>query len=204
MLQETFTTLAAQYVPDTHLIADCWNELEKNYSGKGRHYHTLGHLQNLLEELQNIQPHIHDWNTILFTLFYHDAIYNAQKSDNEEKSAALAETRLQSLSVPSQLINHCKSQILATKKHLPDQDEDTNYFTDADLSILGQPWDIYNRYAQNVRKEYRIYPDLIYKPGRKKVLQHFLNMERIYKTGEFHKKYEVTAKQNLQKEFDCY
>lgn len=202
MLQNTFITLATQYTADTALIDTCWQELAKNYSSKGRHYHTLDHLQNLLKELQNIQPRIHDWNTILFTLFYHDAIYNAQNSDNEEKSADLAERRLQTLAVPSETITRCKTRILATKKHLPDQDSDTNYFTDADLSILGQPRDIYNQYAQNVRKEYRIYPDLIYKPGRRKVLKHFLNMERIYKTDEFFNKYEAAAKQNMQQELE--
>jgi len=200
MLQETFTELATQYTPDTHLIGTCWHGLEKNHSAKGRHYHTLDHLQSLLRELDAVRSHIHDWNTILFTLFYHDAIYNAQKSDNEEKSAALAEKRLHEMTVPTDIIVRCKTQILATKKHLPDQDSDTNYFTDADLSILGQPWDIYNLYAQNVRKEYRIYPDLIYKPGRRKVLQHFLSMERIYKTDEFFRKYEAAAKQNMQME----
>jgi len=51
MLQETFTELAAQYTSDTILIDTCWQELAKNHSAKGRHYHTLDHLQNLLKEL---------------------------------------------------------------------------------------------------------------------------------------------------------
>jgi predicted metal-dependent HD superfamily phosphohydrolase len=45
-----------------------------------------------------------------------------------------------------------------------------------------------------------VYPDVIYKPGRKKVLAHFLQMERIYKTGIFFTMFEKQARQNLQDE----
>jgi len=160
----------------------------------------LEHLERLLQELHEVQVQIREWNTILFTLFYHDAIYDPLKSNNEEKSADLAEKRLLSLSVPQQVISNCKAQILVTKQHEISADEDTNYFTDADLSILGQDWPAYEAYAKNVRKEYAIYPDLVYRPGRRKVLSHFLQMERIYKTGYFFGKYEATAKDNLQRE----
>jgi predicted metal-dependent HD superfamily phosphohydrolase len=51
-----------------------------------------------------------------------------------------------------------------------------------------------------VRKEYLIYPDLIYNPGRKKVLHHFLAMDRIFKTDFFYNKFEQQARQNLRKE----
>jgi predicted metal-dependent HD superfamily phosphohydrolase len=51
-----------------------------------------------------------------------------------------------------------------------------------------------------VRREYSIYPDLLYKPGRKKVLQHFLNMEHIFKTIHFYTLYEQNARNNLNRE----
>jgi predicted metal-dependent HD superfamily phosphohydrolase len=79
-------------------------------------------------------------------------------------------------------------------------DNDTNLFTDADLSILGKSWDAYSQYYQQVRKEYGFYPDLLYKPGRKKVLQHFLSMNSIYKTPFFKEKYEHSAIENLKHE----
>jgi predicted metal-dependent HD superfamily phosphohydrolase len=47
-----------------------------------------------------------------------------------------------------------------------------------------------------------IFPDFVYKPGRKKVLLHFLAMERIFKTDYFFHKFELLAKQNLQKELE--
>jgi predicted metal-dependent HD superfamily phosphohydrolase len=89
---------------------------------------------------------------------------------------------------------------LATKHHQLSADEDVNYFTDADLSILGQDWGTYLDYAKKIRKEYRLYPDLAYKPGRKKVLQHFFEMESIFKTSGFRERYEAAARRNLQQE----
>ena len=96
---------------------------------------------------------------ILFTLFYHDIVYNSLKSNNEEKSAELAEKRMTQISVSNEIIECCKAQILATKSHVKSTDSDTNYFTDADLSVLGQTWETYSIYYKNVRKEYAIYPD---------------------------------------------
>jgi predicted metal-dependent HD superfamily phosphohydrolase len=65
---------------------------------------------------------------------------------------------------------------------------------------LGQHWENYLAYAKDVRKEYSIYPDFIYKPGRKKILNHFLKMKRIFKTEFFFAKFEETAKENLNRE----
>ena len=135
-------------------------------------------------------------------MYYHDIIYDALKSDNEERNAVLAERRMEEINVPGQIIENCKTQILATKKHLYNSVSDTNYFTDADLSVLGQDLETYRTYYQNVRKEYSIYPNLIYNPGRKKNLIHFLEMERIYKTQHFFLKLEEQAKENIKCELN--
>lgn len=202
MLKKTFISLVSHYTNDSDLSTVLWIEMVKNYDSKKRHYHNLSHLENLLSELKKVKPQIRNWNTILFSVFYHDIIYNPIKSDNEEKSALYASKTLYSLSVPEKMINSCLEQILATKSHKTSLDQDTNFFTDADLSILGKEWEVYKLYTENVRKEYAIFPDLIYKPGRRKVLQHFINMDQIYKTEYFFEQYEIQAKSNLKKELD--
>ncbi|WAC39838.1 hypothetical protein [Pedobacter sp. SL55] len=202
MLKETFIELLTNYTDSDSLTNELWTEIEKNYSSKKRHYHTLHHLDNLLTQLTEVKNEIQNWNTILFTLYYHDIVSNSLKSDNEEKSAELAEKRLKQISVSLDTIELCKNQILATKSHIKSTDSDTNYFTDADLSILGQNWEIYSLYYKNVRKEYSIYSDFVYNPGRKKVLNHFLSMDKIFKTDFFYKKFERQAKQNIQKEIE--
>ncbi len=202
VLQKTFIELLSNYTNDNGFINELWSEIERNYSDKKRYYHTLQHLENLLKELKEVKHEIQKWDVVLFSLYYHDIIYDTRISDNEEKSAELAEKRMRQIPVPKDIIEHCKNQILATKSHVRSTDSDTNYFTDADLSILGQPWEIYSLYCQNIRKEYAIYPDSLYNTGRKKVLDHFLSMECIFKTNYFYNKFEILAKKNIGTELD--
>ena len=102
-----------------------------------------------------ISNDITDWQTIIFSTAYHDIIYNPLKKDNEERSADLAYKRLSEVGLPAQQAEKCRQQILATKNHALSQDMDTNYFTDADLSILGAGPSAYMTYTEQIRKEYK-------------------------------------------------
>ncbi|WP_296144950.1 hypothetical protein [uncultured Flavobacterium sp.] len=201
MLKENFKNLVQKFNQDISLQENLWIEIETYYSSKKRHYHNLSHLENLFKELLPIQEKLEDWDTIQFSIFYHDIIYKASRSDNEEKSALLAIERLKEIGYSNDLILKCNHQIITTKSH-EFSDSDSNYFTDADLSILGKSWKTYSEYFQQIRKEYKIYPDFIYNPGRKKALHHFLKMDRIFKTDYFFEKYEIQARENLQKELE--
>lgn len=199
-LQECFLQLLKGYTANTLQSEQLWREIVKHYTNKSRFYHNLTHLEQMLQKLQHCKARIADWDTVLFSLFYHDIIYNPLRQDNEEKSAAFAVKRLQDLSYPSVKTAKCYSQILSTKGHQISEDADTNFFTDADLSILGSGWETYAQYAANIRKEYALYPDFLYKKGRKKVLQYFLQMDRIYKTTYFHEQFEEPARKNMIRE----
>jgi len=177
-----------------------WLEIKTSYSKPYRYYHNLVHLDNLIEQLVSVKDQISCWQTLVFSVAYHDIIYNARKKDNEEKSAELAFDRLGDLSVPEMQKVKCKAQILATKTHLLSPDRDTNFFTDADLSILGSDRNMYLDYTRQIRQEYKFYPDFLYKPGRRKVLEHFLTMESIFKTQYFRDKLENQAKANILSE----
>ncbi|WP_294821592.1 hypothetical protein [uncultured Flavobacterium sp.] len=200
MLKDTFETLAGKYTADLTLTAQLWHFIESEYTSKGRHYHTLAHLEKLLSQLQSCKSLLRDWDTVLFALFYHDIIYKSTAKDNEEKSAYEAMAAMQKIGCPTEKIERCKALVLATKSHTPSPDNDTNLFTDADLSILGSDWGEYLAYYKNVRKEYSIYPDFMYNPGRKKVLLHFLQMDHVFKTDFFRERYEAKAKENLRRE----
>lgn len=202
MIYQAFKKLVCKYQINEVIIETLWNEIEKFYSEKNRHYHNLSHIENLISELESVKHLIKDSDTIMFSTFYHDIVYNTLKQNNEEKSAELAEKRLTSLGLANEKILKCKAQILATKTHILNPDSDTNLFTDADLSILGKDWNVYSDYFKNIRKEYHFYPDLIYYPGRKKVLKHFLEMERIFKTDAFYENYEKQARENILKELE--
>ena len=200
MLEQTFKTLAQNYTNNAALTGQLWAEIQTEYAAKNRYYHTLTHLQHLLNQISRVQNLISDRDTLLFSVFYHDIVYNPLQQDNEARSAAFAAGRLAQLGVPPTQIAKCERQILATQGHKVSADTDTNLFTDADLSVLGQPWEIYAAYAAQVRQEYAIFPDLLYQPGRRKVLQFFLQLDSIYKTQFFQQRYEQQARANLTEE----
>ncbi len=200
MLKTTFFALLDRFSVGISQQTAYWNELSTTYGGSKRAYHNLTHLENMLHELQATQHAIQTWDALLFALYYHDFVYEPLLSDNEEKSAQLAAERMTALGISPETIELSKETILATKTHLPHPTADINYFTDADLAILGQPWEVYAAYADNVRKEYALVPSLLYRRGRKKVLQHFLATESVFKTTHFRYRYETAARENIRKE----
>ena len=201
MLKQVFWDLALQYT-NTSSAAQLWHEIENRYTAPDRHYHNLSHLDHMLLEFSSVRSEIDDWNTVLFAMFYHDIISNPLAPDNEEKSAELAVSRLRETSFPEEEIHKCNKIILATKGHEWKEDNDTRYFIDADLYILGKDWSRYIDYCKQIREEYVIFPDTVYRAGRKKVLNHFLKMQRIFKTEHFFNLYEECARQNIKKEID--
>ncbi len=201
MIVQTFKSLIEKYTSVDEAEA-CWRELASAYSEPSRHYHTLAHLQQLLAQLLPAKQEIKNFDAILFALYYHDFIYNVLAKDNEERSAELASDRMNKLNVSKGTIESCRQHILATKVHALGDDHDTNLFTDADLSILGQDWNSYRTYCEQVRQEYSIYPDIFYNPGRRKVLEHFLAMKSIFKTERFIKQFEDQARLNLIREIN--
>jgi len=202
MLKETFFALFLRHSSNKDLVGTYWNEIEKHYNQKERHYHTLKHLENLLIQLESVKEKIQDWDTVLFALYYHDIIYKATRKDNEEKSAQLAAQNLREINYAYDKIELCITHIIATKSHTKSDNSDTDYFTDADLSILGADSETYSQYAEQVRKEYSIFPDFMYYPGRKKALKHFLEMANIFKTEEFKNSFEEQAKKNITMEIN--
>src|SRR4051794_13414889 len=197
MFETTFKAVLTHLTTNQTLINKLWAEIATHYGKGNRHYHNLYHLDSLLSELLIIQDKITDWQIIVFSIAYHDILYDILKKDNEEKSAGLAYERLGLLNIITHRKEKCREQILTTKGHYKSNDSDTNYFTDADLAILGSNYFKYKKYTKYIRKEYRMYPDLIYKPGRQKVLHHFIKMPTIFKTDYFIEKYEQQARNNI-------
>ncbi|MFA6057906.1 MAG: hypothetical protein WC756_06895 [Taibaiella sp.] len=202
MLQEVFSVLTSKASNDQNLCQVLWKELTFNYRLPSRRYHNLTHLENLIQELEPCKMLIQDFDVVLYSVFYHDIVYDVLNRDNEERSAAMAEEALSLLGIEKYRVAKCAQQILATKSHAFHNDNDTNLFTDADLSTLGKDEKIYKLYSEQVRQEYAVYMDEVYYPGRAKVLQHFLAMPRIYKTDFFHNLYEEPARKNVMHELD--
>lgn len=175
-----------------------WKELAKVYSAKSRHYHNLVHLEEMIALYVLYRSELQFPDEVLYAIFYHDYVYKVTRKDNEQKSAEYALSILPSnASLNKQLVFEL---ICATQLHQHHETEDINWLIDFDLKILSKEWEKYKIYCDQIRKEYKIYPDFLYKPGRKKALEHFLENDFIYQTPEFRTKYEQIARQNIQHE----
>lgn len=198
-LQNVFTNICLKYSENQIVIEELWSEIKKYYSEKTRFYHTFDHIFDIYVQFFKLRTEIKDFETIMFSMFYHDIIYNPQRADNEEQSVVFMQKSLSKIGFQKDKIERCKEQILATKSHIA-YNNDTNIFLDADLAILGQSDEDYKLYTQKIRQEYSFVSDEDYTKGRVGLLKHFLEMERIYKTEYFFDKFENQARKNIKKE----
>jgi predicted metal-dependent HD superfamily phosphohydrolase len=197
-LQNRFNDVLLAIGFPPHAINSLWMELEKAYSAASRQYHNVTHLKEMIALFDIHHTRLQQPTEILYSIFYHDIVYKTTRKDNELKSAELALANLpQDAKLDKQLVFDA---ICATQLHQHNTNEDINYLIDFDLKILSKPWDEYLLYCQQIRKEYKIYPNILYKPGRKKALQHFLEQEFVYNTALFRELYDAVAKENLSNE----
>jgi predicted metal-dependent HD superfamily phosphohydrolase len=193
-VKQAFCEIIAKY-SDAATAERLWYEVDTSYSGPERHYHTLQHLTNFYTQLLKCKKEVKDWDILVVAMVYHDVVYHTPDHRDEERSAELAVKRLQECHFPEAAIRTCEALILATKSHALSQNPDTNLFNDADMSIVGLSPEVYREYVQNVGLEYGVTPQ--FRQGRKKVLQYFLSMDRIFKTNFFHGLYEEQARKNI-------
>jgi predicted metal-dependent HD superfamily phosphohydrolase len=197
-LQKIYSELLSEIGFSANDIQENWLNLESAYSNKSRYYHNLTHIKDMIVCFETYSDKIQKPNEILFSIFYHDYIYKSSKKDNELKSAEFALSILpENISFDSQLVFDA---ICATQQHQHNANEDINWLIDFDLKILARDWEEYKTYFEQIRKEYSIYPDFLYKPGRAKALKHFLEHEFIFQTEEFRGLYEEKARTNIEKE----
>src|SRR5688500_10485805 len=113
----TWKKLAEKYSSDLAIAEKLLDELVKKYSGSGRHYHNWQHIQTLLNVSEKYAEQLVDKGVVEFAIFYHDAIYNVLRKDNEQRSAAMATDRLPKLGVPAGTIELVRIFIEATQTH---------------------------------------------------------------------------------------
>jgi predicted metal-dependent HD superfamily phosphohydrolase len=197
-LQNIYAELLERIGFPTESIHKHWQKLEKAYSNRSRHYHNLTHLTEMMVCFENDKNQLQFPDEVLYALFYHDYIYNSTRKDNELKSAEYSVQLLSEHALVNKQIIF--DLILATKNHVATGVEDEKWLIDFDLKVLAKEAEAYTIYAKQIRKEFSIYPDFLYNPGRKKALQHFLEKKFIYQTEIFRTLFESKARANIQEE----
>ena len=79
-------------------------------------------------------------------------------------------------------------------------DEDGRWFLDLDLAIFGADPQIYREYRQAIQREYRWVPSLLYRRGRREVLEGFARRERLFHQAPMRERLEAQARGNIAAE----
>ena len=187
---------------DAGLANKDFDALCNSYAESHRHYHTLDHVVALFDTLEEYADEVGDASRLAFAVWYHDAVYDPQAKDNEERSAERAQQELKALGAHPLLIDRVAKLVLATKNHMRASggDYDDDVFLDADFCILGAEPEAYRRYVAGVREEYAHLSDEEWKKGRGSFLEKVAEAPRIFRTGIFEGAYGKQARLNVRDE----
>ncbi|MEU8462710.1 hypothetical protein [Streptomyces sp. NPDC029003] len=169
-----------------------------------RRYHTTAHLADVLARADELAPHAADPSAVELAAWFHDAVYRPDRSENEERSAALAERALPELGIGPARTAEVARLVRLTVTHDP-APGDTNgeALCDADLAVLAGSPQRYAAYAAAVRAEYGFVPDEDFRAGRAAVLRQLLGLPRLFRTPYGAAHWEAPARRNLAAELDA-
>lgn len=172
-----------------------FDRLLVRYAEPQRHYHTWAHVQACFAARDRLGARHSP--AVDLALLFHDAVYDPLARDNEAKSAELLleEGRRAWLDEPT--LQRAAELIVATQRHEAGVDAEAQVVLDADLSILGQPREVFDAYERDVRAEFSMFEDAAYASGRRAVLERFLARPSLYFTVRGRALWEVTARDNL-------
>lgn len=180
-------------------ISSLYGLLLNLFAQSPRKYHSLNHMK-FFSNIQKLNLY-EEVNTATFILkkWFHDAVYTPTQDNNELESKYLWEQIAKKEQVDSKIIVNVSKGIEATiyGKVSPENFED-KVFCDTDLSILGQPVEVYLDSLKQIRFEYSHFNDEQFIQGRLKVNEFFSSLKQVYLTKNYFDLFEQQAKKNLE------
>lgn len=185
------------------MISDAIREdLTTRYSEPHRRYHTMVHVQDCLAKLaacDDLNPD--DQRLLEAALWFHDAVYDPTRNDNEAESARLAEDRLAAMGEPAGFITEVTRLILLTAGHTVEAGDRLGArLVSIDLSILGADPAVYDAYAADIRAEYAHVPEPLYRAGRAAIMSRFVESESLFPDPAWATRLDAPARANLRRE----
>lgn len=176
-------------------------DLLSRYGDPARHYHGLDHLETVLDGVDLLSAEAAQPRLVLLAAWYHDAVYDVRRDDNEERSARLAQQTLTGTDEDPFAVAEVARLVRLTTTHDPaDRDVNGAVLSDADLSVLAGDRAAYEAYVSAVRAEYSHVSDDDFKAGRAAILEELLSSAALYRTRLGHSRWEAAARHNLSHE----
>ncbi|WP_013334353.1 HD domain-containing protein [Gloeothece verrucosa] len=191
--QEIWQKLKAPSIP-----FDVFAQLIRAYSLPSRFYHNLEHINDcicLFTQTQFLANHPEE---IELAIWFHDAVYNTKRNDNENKSSQWAQRVILRSGLDRAIAQRISALIKATGHQMAVTDRDAQLLVDVDLSILGREDAVFWQYEENIRKEYSWVPLEIFQRKRVEILGQFLTRQHIYYLSEYREMFEEKARTNLR------
>lgn len=173
------------------------NDLIARHSEPWRKYHTLQHLRECVAWFEQVASSAEHPAEVEIALWFHDAVYALDRSDNEEQSADLARSALLAAEVPAAVAERVATLVLITKHSALPATPDEQLVVDIDLAILGASELRFAEYEAQIRAEYSFVPDALFREKRREILLSFLARPRIYSTPLCFERLEANARKNL-------
>ena len=184
-------------VTDSPVLRRLYGDVLCRYSEPHRHYHTTQHLAECFEKAQEIISLAHHPGEVNVALWFHDAIYDTRRHDNEQRSADWACEAARELGASAESAQRIYDLIMFTRHAAAPVGIDAQVLVDADLSILGAPAARFQEYEVQVRSEYAWVPEPTFRSTRAKILKEFLARPHLFSTDQFRERYETQARRNL-------
>jgi predicted metal-dependent HD superfamily phosphohydrolase len=149
------------------------DELLHAWSAPERRYHSPHHLLAVLEAVAHEKPA----HAFQLAAWFHDAVYDPTRTDNEERSAEWLErstgTFVKDGDLDAAEVQLALRMISATANPLKPLigDDAIATFLDADFQIFASVPEDYDRYVRDVRHEYAFLPDDGFVHGRRSFLE---------------------------------
>ncbi|WP_318202806.1 hypothetical protein [Streptomyces sp. SCL15-4] len=168
-----------------------------------RRYHTVAHLTAVLDHVDVLEGYAADPDVVRLAAWFHDAVYLPERSENEERSARLAERALPEAGLPEPKTAEVARLVRLTVGHDPaGDDRDGQVLCDADLAILAAPPSAYSAYTARIREEYHFVPNDAFRTGRSAVLRQLLALPALFSTPYGRDHWEAAARHNLAAELE--
>ena len=179
-------------------LAQQWfDRLKQCYQEPHRRYHTFQHLEECLEELDEIEGDEERLALMEVALWFHDAVRPPGNTAHVALSAAMAKEFLLECQASETVIEFVNDMIMATQDHLAHDDPDAAIMIALDLNIFARSPQRYAAYEKLLREEAAGQEDRSYDQQRLAYLQGFLDRPVIYESETMRDIYEEQARFNL-------
>jgi predicted metal-dependent HD superfamily phosphohydrolase len=177
--------------------AGLYEALAAAYAEPHRHYHTAQHLDECFAHFDAIGSLAAHPPEVALALWFHDAIYDPKRQDNEEKSADWARRALLAAGGAPEAAARVHALVMATRHAAVPRGRDEEVLVDIDLSILGAAPERFDEYERQVRAEYAWVPEFLFRRKRRQILEELLARASIFSTVPMREHLEARARANL-------